>query len=146
MFDLYWPGMLQSMIRLIIAALCANITGMAFSLHRRHTMVNFLIIIAMGATLFTILAVQRFKVMHDALNIPVMAMTTLIAAAMLLRHRASSYGIKAAAAAWIAGATGMAIGNGYYFLSIFISLISFFLINQIKEKSENDVTHLTGEE
>ncbi len=146
MFDLNWSGMLQSIIRLIIAALCANIIGLAFSSKRRHTMINILILIAMGAVLFTILAVQRFMLLHDALNITVMAMTTVFAAAMLLRHRGSSFGLKAAVAVWIAGATGMAIGNGFYFPSILISVISFYLINQIKEKSENDVTHLTGEE
>jgi len=87
------------------------------------------ILLSMGATLFTILSYEAFPG-SDPARIAANIITGIgfIGAGVIIQQERKVVGVTTAASLWITTAIGMAVGTGYYFLSIVASLISFIVL------------------
>lgn len=133
--------MVQMIIKLMISALCGGILGL--SQRALNVRVGFytLMIITLGSTLFTVISfglesrsiVQLERLTESTLIIAI----GILGAGAFIHRRGYPGALQLGSAIWIAGAIGMTIGSGYYFLGILITLISYFLLDRIPIKNNS---------
>jgi uncharacterized membrane protein YhiD involved in acid resistance len=140
------PGLyetFQMLSRLIIAALCGNIVGLAYKDKNRNTAMYVLVVISLGSALFTLISgsLEGSGIALDSapVSAPLIIAVGLIAGAVVMRSKDTQNGLRLAAGVWICGALGLAVGVGLYFLAIIVTLISFFILQKIKFKSEEEI-------
>src|SRR5690606_25221607 len=132
------------LIRLLIAAVLGGIIGFEREAHHIEAGLRTHMLIAMAATLFTMLA---FEIFHTALaggsNNPdpirsVEAVTAGIAflgAGAIFRSGRNVRGLTTGVGMWLAGAIGVAVALGYYLVAAVAAAICFVVLAALRALS-----------
>jgi putative Mg2+ transporter-C (MgtC) family protein len=119
---------LDILMRVLAAGLIGAFIGFERRAHHKAIGVAGMMMIAIGSTTFMLLA------RHLAQNDPASISRTLqgilsgigfLGGAVIFKSGADVRGVKAAAAVWITGAIGMAIGTSYWWLGIIVGAVTF---------------------
>lgn len=90
---------------------------------RTHTL------LAVGATVFTILSYEAFPGSDPArIAAGIVAGIGFIGAGVIMQHENKIVGVTTAASLWVTASIGMAVGAGYYFLSIIATVITYIVL------------------
>ncbi|MGY6662174.1 MAG: MgtC/SapB family protein [Glycocaulis sp.] len=119
------PGdMLESLMRLGLAALAGAFIGIERERPRRHVGLRTNMLVALAACLFTLLAFQiaismgddEAGIQADPVRVieAVTAGVAFIAAGAIIRAGKDIHGVTTAAALWLSGAVGVAFGAGAF--------------------------------
>ncbi|MBI2038844.1 MAG: MgtC/SapB family protein [Candidatus Niyogibacteria bacterium] len=87
-------------------------------------------LVALGSALFTILSAQGFGAFADPSRVAAQIVTGIgfIGAGIIFLRGTSVQGLTTAAGVWVSAAIGMAVGLGFYEVSIFAALLVIFII------------------
>jgi len=99
-------------------------------------------LVTAGATLFTILSTQAFGPANlSAVVTGIVTGIGFLGSGTILHKANRVEGLTTAAGLWIAAAIGMAVGVGYYILSISTTLVVLFLlmVDDSRFKKEQDL-------
>ncbi len=83
-------------------------------------------LVAMGSAFFTILATEGFK--QTSIAGQIIVGIGFICAGLIIFHKQHIEGLTTASALWAIAAVGMAIGLGWYAVSIIASILIFLLL------------------
>lgn len=141
-----WFVLAQMMIKLMIAGLCGGILGIP--LRGDKGAFYALVVITLGAALVTIISVGSTARMLVQLE-QVRATSLIIAIGVLgaggfISRKNHPDALQIGTGIWIAGAVGLGIGAGYFFPAIFITFVSYLLLERIYQpKRDTDQTKET---
>src|ERR1700709_1114622 len=86
-----------------------------------------LIMITVGATLFTILS-NRIAIAPDRIAANIITGIGFIGAGVIFKEGIKVSGVTTAATIWISAAVGMAVGYGAFYLAIAVALLMLFTL------------------
>lgn len=122
---------LEILVRVLAAGLIGALIGLERRAHHKAIGIAGMMMIAIGSTTFMLLA------KHLSLTDPGSISRTLqgilsgigfLGGAVIFKSGADVKGVKAAAAVWITGAIGMAIGTSYWWLGITVGAVTFAIM------------------
>lgn len=120
--------------RILIAIFLGFIIGLERQLNCKVAGIKTHILVCVGSTVFTLLSIYGFsglalfgqvaKLTHDPARIAAQVIPGIgfIGAGAIWKSNNNVIGITTASTLWITASVGMAVGSGYYFLSIFTTL------------------------
>ena len=89
-------------------------------------------LITLGSCLFTIMSIQGFKQFGDsspaALVSSIISGMGFLGAGVIIFHKEKLEGLTTAAALWAVASVGIAIGLGWYYVSIIATILIFLLL------------------
>lgn len=125
------------LLKMLLAAMLGGLIGLERELAHKEAGLRVNVLIAIGATFLTVLAVSGsgetslVAVGKSLFLAHVVSAIAILGAAVIIRERFVGHGISSAATLWSVGAIGITIGCGYYLvafaISIFIVLALFLL-------------------
>lgn len=126
--------------RILIAIFLGFTIGLERQLNCKVAGIKTHILVCVGSTVFTLLSIYGFsglvllgevaKLTHDPARIAAQIIPGIgfIGAGAIWKSNSNVVGITTASTLWITAAVGMAVGSGYFFLSIFTTLAVLFSI------------------
>ncbi len=122
------PAVVQDiLVRVVVAALIGAAIGYERRLHHKAIGVAGMMLVAIGSSTYMLLA------KHEAANDPAAISRTLqgllggigfLGGAVIFKTGTDVHGLKAAAAVWITGAIGLAIGTSYWWLGVIVGILT----------------------
>jgi putative Mg2+ transporter-C (MgtC) family protein len=115
----------QILLRLVLAGVIGGVIGYERRMHRKAIGISGMVLVAVGSATFMMLA------QNLSANDPAAVSRTLqgllqgigfLGGAVIFKGGTDVRGIKTAAAIWITGAIGLAIGTGLWWLGVIVGL------------------------
>ena len=123
----------EAFIKIALAALLGAAVGLerVWGNHPAGLRTNMLI--AISSCVFTILSIEGFPLQgasQDTARVAAQIVTGVgfLGAGALLQAKGHVRGLTTAASIWLVAAIGMAVGTGFYFVAIFTTILSTFLL------------------
>ncbi len=126
------PSVVQDiLLRVVVAAVLGAMIGYERRLHHKAIGVAGMMLVAVGSCTYMLLA------KHEAANDPAAISRTLqglmggigfLGGAVIFKSGTDVRGIKAAAAVWITGAIGLAIGTSYWWLGVVVGILTALIL------------------
>src|SRR5437867_1564773 len=128
--DLLQADAVQILVRVVVAGLIGGLIGYERRLHHKAIGVAGMILIAIGSSTYMLLAVELQKTDPAAISRTLQGMLSgigFLGGAVIFKSGTDVRGIKAAAAVWITGAIGLAIGTSYWWLGITVGIVTILV-------------------
>lgn len=151
----------QAALQITLAALLGAIVGLERGMGRHPAGLRTNTLIAISSCLFTTLSIEGFPLQGSAQDTARFAAQVVtgvgfLGAGALLHARGHVRGLTTAASIWLVAAIGMAVGASLYFLAVFTTLLSAFLLillapisqrleRRARDRAEIDGSALRGE-
>lgn len=148
--SLFQPGptdtYLAGAFRLTLAALAGAAIGLEREDPKRHAGLRTNMLVSLAACLFTLAALNMANIADladtaraDPIRVveAVTAGVAFIAAGSIIRSGTDIHGVTTAAALWLAGAVGVAIGAGYFALPATAVAIGLIVLTVLKKFEES---------
>jgi len=113
---------IEHIIKILIAFAAGTVLGVEREFRSKPAGFRTMILICVGATVFTILS-NSFSSNQDRIASNIVTGIGFIGAGVIFKEGVSVRGITSAATIWIAAAVGMAIGLGFYTTAIVVLVI-----------------------
>ncbi len=119
------------LLRVVIAALFGGVIGYERRVHHKASGVAGMMLVAIGSSTYMLLA------QHERANDPASISRTIqgllggigfLGGAVIFKTGVTVRGLKAAAAVWITGAIGLAIGTSYWWLGVTVGLLTALIL------------------
>jgi putative Mg2+ transporter-C (MgtC) family protein len=127
--------------RLILAAACGAVVGWEREAHEKAAGLRTHILLAIGACLFTLVAVHVQGEDITRLMQGLVTGTGFLAGGVIFREGLSVRGLTTAVGLWVMGAVGLAIGVGEYFLGVLATLVMFIVLTLVRRIERRYVHH-----
>ncbi len=133
----YWPQT-QDIVRVLAAAVLGGLIGVERQARDKPAGFRTILLICVGACLFTILSERAGQPPGDPTRIAAQIVTGIgfLGAGAILRGERGVTGLTTAATVWVVAAVGMAIGFGYWGVAVFgtgISLAALLVFHVIDD-------------
>ncbi|MEP6711802.1 MAG: MgtC/SapB family protein [Ferruginibacter sp.] len=128
-------------IKIAIAFILGALLGLEREYHNKPAGLRTLIMITVGATVFTILSYRINSATPDRIAANIITGIGFIGAGVIFKERMKVGGLTTAATIWIAAAIGMAVGYGAYYLASGVSIVVLITL-MIIAKLENSLFKL----
>jgi putative Mg2+ transporter-C (MgtC) family protein len=135
-------------IRLLIAALIGGIIGYEREAHHENAGLRTHILIATASCLFTLLAIEiQITALATGSNNPdpiraveaVTAGVAFLGAGAIFQQRGNVRGLTTGAGMWLAGALGVAVALGYYFIALALAVFALIVLAALRHFSHRVV-------
>ncbi len=132
-------------LKMVLAAMLGGLIGLERELAHKEAGLRVNVLIAVGTTLLTVLAVSisgdapSLAIAQSPFLAHLVSGIAILGAAVIVRERFLVHGLSSAATFWCVGAVGIIIGCGYYLVAFAISIflvITLFLLRFISESLE----------
>ena len=131
MIESFYAGVAEILVRLMGAGLIGGLIGFERRAHHKAIGIAGMVLIAVGSTTFMLLAIQLAKTDPASISRMLQGMLSgigFLGGAVIFKSGADVRGVKAAAAVWIPGAIGMAIGTWSWWLGITVGVVTFVVM------------------
>lgn len=121
----------EILVRLLAAGLIGGMIGFERRAHHKVIGIAGMILIAIGSTTFMLLAKHLSDTDPASISRTLQGLLSgigFLGGAVIFKSGADVRGIKAAAAVWITGAIGLAIGTSYWWLGITVGALTFLVM------------------
>lgn len=125
--DIFQLDVFQILMRVLVAGLIGGFIGYERRLHHKAVGVAGMMLIAIGSSTFMLLAAHLQQTDPASLSRTLQGMLSgigFLGGAVIFKSGTDIRGLKAAAAIWITGAIGLAIGTSYWWLGITVGLVT----------------------
>jgi len=121
-------------LRLILAALLGGIVGYQRERAEKPAGLRTHILVALGATLFTVVSLYGFGSGSDPTRIAAQVVTGIgfLGAGTILREREQVQGLTTAASTWAVASVGVAVGVGMYLMALVACLIVVGVLHWVR--------------
>jgi putative Mg2+ transporter-C (MgtC) family protein len=124
-------GVLEIVIRLFAAGLIGGAVGFERRVHHKAIGIAGMMLIAIGSTTYMLLALHLAAADPSAISRTLQGFLSgvgFLGGAVIFKSGFDVRGIKAAAAVWITGAIGLAIGTSYWWLGIIVGALTVLIM------------------
>lgn len=128
MFESFSTTVPEIFIRVLAAGLIGALIGFERRAHHKAIGIAGMVLVAVGSTTYMLLAVHLAQTDPSSISRALQGLLSgigFLGGAVIFKSGADVGGVKAAAAVWITGAIGMAIGTSYWWLGITVGLVTF---------------------
>jgi putative Mg2+ transporter-C (MgtC) family protein len=128
MFESFNASVPEILVRVLAAGVIGGLIGFERRAHHKAIGIAGMVLVAVGSTTYMLLAVQLAKTDPSAISRTLQGLLSgigFLGGAVIFKSGADVRGVKAAAAVWITGAIGMAIGTSYWWLGITVGVVTF---------------------
>lgn len=160
MIESWHTSVPEILLRIVVAALIGALIGIERRAHHKAIGIAGMTLIAIGSTTFMLLAIHLNATDPGAIGRTLQGLLSgigFLGGAVIFKSGTDVKGIKAAAAVWITGAIGLAIGTSYWWLGITVGVVTILIMfisdsfpdpvremkqedeNTSKEKNEKDI-------
>lgn len=139
---------IQTIYRLIMAAVLSGLIGLERETHARAAGLRTHILVCVGSTLIMLTSMHIFDIYRGLANVDpariaaqVISGIGFLGAGTIMRFRASVRGLTTAASLWAAAGIGLAVGSGFYigaYVTTLLVLASLFLLSKFERKVRHD--------
>jgi putative Mg2+ transporter-C (MgtC) family protein len=150
--EFFQSDTIQILIQLTLAAALGMLIGSEREYRGKAAGLRTYMLVALGSALFTVLSSQALLgdsslQIHDPTRIAAQIVVGIgfLGAGLIIFHRGHVEGLTTAAGLWTTAAIGMAVGFGFYTISIYTTVLVLvvlwalrYLDQQIHEVSEED--------
>jgi putative Mg2+ transporter-C (MgtC) family protein len=151
MFESLQTTVPDILLRLFAAGLIGGLIGFERRAHHKAIGIAGMMMIAIGSATFMLLAKQLSQSDPAAISRTLQGLLSgigFLGGAVIFKSGHDVKGVKAAAAVWITGAIGLAIGTSYWWLGITVGAVTFLVMfvsdsfpdPEHEEKLEHDTT------
>lgn len=143
---------LETILKIILAAVLGMLIGAEREHRHKSAGLRTYTLVAVGSALFTILSIYGFNggnhVAFDPSRIASQVVVGIgfIGAGMIILRENKVEGLTTAAGIWTTAAIGMAIGLGFYFTAIFVTILIlaiFVALTKLKKEIFSDDKNIT---
>lgn len=117
--------------RVLVAGLIGGFLGYERRLHHKAIGIAGMVMIAIGSTTFMLLGKHLSQTDPASISRTLQGLLSgigFLGGAVIFKSGTDVRGIKAAAAVWITGAIGMAIGTSFWWLGIIVGIVTFLVM------------------
>ena len=128
MIETFQPTVPEILVRLLAAGIIGGLIGFERRAHHKAIGVAGMILIAIGSTTFMLLAKQLSQSDPSSISRTIQGLLSgigFLGGAVIFKSGGDVRGVKAAAAVWITGAIGLAIGTSFWWLGITVGAVTF---------------------
>jgi putative Mg2+ transporter-C (MgtC) family protein len=121
----------EILVRLLAAGFIGGLIGFERRAHHKAIGIAGMILIAIGSTTFMLLAKQLMQSDPNSISRTLQGLLSgigFLGGAVIFKSGGDIKGVKAAAAVWITGAIGMAIGTSFWWLGITVGALTFVVM------------------
>jgi putative Mg2+ transporter-C (MgtC) family protein len=121
----------EILIRLFTAGVLGGMIGFERRAHHKAIGIAGMVLIAIGSTTFMLLAKQLAEVDPASISRTLQGLLSgigFLGGAVIFKSGYDVKGVKAAAAVWITGAIGLAIGTSLWWLGITVGVVTFLVM------------------
>src|SRR5690242_6798546 len=117
------------LIKILLSLLIGSMIGAEREFRNKSAGFRTIILITLGSTLFTILSYRMgAHTAPERIASNIVVGIGFLGAGVIFKNDDRISGLTTASAIWLAAALGMCIGNGYYTLSILITVLALFVL------------------
>jgi putative Mg2+ transporter-C (MgtC) family protein len=123
----YGAEVWEILLRLLVAGLIGGFIGYERRMHHKAVGISGMVLIAVGSATFMLLARHLSQTDPASISRTLQGLLSgigFLGGAVIFRSGTDVRGLKAAAAVWITGAIGLAIGTSYWGLGIIVGLVT----------------------
>lgn len=131
---------LSEVNKFLLSTLLCGLIGLEREFRSKQAGLKTMIMIGLGATLFTILSVKIGANSHDRIASNIVTGIGFLGAGVIFKEDNQVKGLTTACVIWIVAAIGMAIGSGYYVqatgvtIVVLLALLVFPLVENFVER------------
>jgi putative Mg2+ transporter-C (MgtC) family protein len=114
---------MEQIIRLVVAAILSGFIGAEREKSHKPAGLRTHVLVCLGATLATIAGVYYFSADAGKVVQGVITGIGFLGAGSIMWSRNSVHGLTTAASIWLVAVLGVAVGIGFYWLSVFFALL-----------------------
>ena len=129
--ELFQLDVVEILVRVLVAGCIGGIIGYERRVHHKAIGVAGMVLIAIGSATFMLLAVHLAQSDPASISRTLQGMLSgigFLGGAVIFKSGTDVRGIKAAAAVWITGAIGLAIGTSYWWLGITVGVVTAIIL------------------
>lgn len=119
----------EDVIKILLSVLCGGIIGFEREYQNKSAGFRTIILISLGATLFTIVSQRIGGVSDDRIAANIITGIGFIGAGVIFKGSLTVKGLTTAAVIWVAAAIGMLIGIGDYLLGVLLALFVLLILS-----------------
>ena len=122
----------EILLRVLAAGLIGGLIGFERRAHHKAIGVAGMILVAIGSATYMLLAKHLAQTDPASISRALQGLLSgigFLGGAVIFKSGADVRGIKAAAAVWITGAIGMAIGTSYWWLGVTVGAVTFLVLH-----------------
>lgn len=127
------------LLKIFLAAVLGGVIGLERELSQKGAGLRSSILIAVGSTLLTVLSFKLGELSENAdptnLTAQIVIGIGLLGAGAIIRARFVTQGLTSAATIWLVAAIGIAVGSGYYLISLIVTVLILVLFIGLKHLS-----------
>ena len=127
MFESLYTSVPEILLRILVAGLIGGLIGYERRAHHKAIGIAGMVLVAIGSTTFMLLAIQLSKTDPSSIGRALQGLMSgigFLGGAVIFKSGGDVRGVKAAAAVWITGAIGMAIGTSYWWLGVTVGAVT----------------------
>lgn len=142
-------GVVEMLVRLLAAGLIGAVIGFERRLHHKAIGIAGMFLVALGSTTYMLLAAHLTATDPSAISRTLQGFLSgigFLGGAVIFKSGFDVRGIKAAAAVWITGAIGLAIGTSFWWLGIAVGIITAIVMlvsdsfpDEVREEKQEGV-------
>jgi putative Mg2+ transporter-C (MgtC) family protein len=128
MIETFQTTVPEILVRLLAAGIIGGLIGFERRAHHKAIGVAGMVLIAIGSTTFMLLAKQLSQSDPSSISRTIQGLLSgigFLGGAVIFKSGGDVRGVKAAAAVWITGAIGLAIGTSFWWLGITVGAVTF---------------------
>lgn len=127
---------IEIILKILLSGLLGGIIGLEREISHKEAGFRANILIAVGSTLITIIALKLTASANSANPVGILAQVVtgvgIIGAGVIIRARFAGQGIITAATIWIAAAIGIGVGSGYYLISFLVTIFVVIILTALE--------------
>jgi len=136
-------GWQEELLRILLGVALGGLVGLEREVRGQAAGLRTHILVAMGATLFTLVSIYGFTgltlsegqlIPYDPSRVAAQIVVGIgfLGAGAIMRHGTSVKGLTTAASLWVVAALGLAVGAGYYTGAIIASVLLLFILRGLR--------------
>lgn len=127
---------IETILKILLSALLGGIIGLEREVSHREAGFRTTILIAIGSTLITVIALKLAAETTAAGSTGIIGHIVtgiaVIGAGAIIREKFSLRGLTTAATIWLAAAVGIGVGSGYYLISFLVTIVVVGILTVFK--------------
>jgi putative Mg2+ transporter-C (MgtC) family protein len=147
-------GIWEILVRLVAAGIVGALVGFERRIYHKAIGIAGMVMIAIGSTTYMLLAEHLAQTDPSSISRTLQGFLSgigFLGGAVIFKSGFDVRGIKAAAAVWITGAIGLAIGTSYWFLGIIVGVVTVAIMfvsdsfpDEVREEKQDPDGHDPG--
>ncbi|MBN1361117.1 MAG: MgtC/SapB family protein [Sedimentisphaerales bacterium] len=132
------------LLRLLLAGIFGAAIGLERQLHGKVAGVRTNLLICLGAAVLTLVSEQmglRYDDSVGRIAAQIVSGVGFLGAGVIIRDRGGIHGLTTAATIWLVAAVGMAVGAGFYFLSVCATVIAVAVLTGLRNWPTRPADH-----